>query len=117
VAERTGDLAAAALCYRQALTIAQEHDDKRHMWLGLSGLAQVAARRGMAEQAARIFGAIALNELKRYWLQQSADGINEQLYDQGLAAARATLGDTAFDETFAAGQALTMEQAIAEALL
>jgi tetratricopeptide (TPR) repeat protein len=117
VAERSGDLEAAALCYRQALTIAQEYDDKRHMWLGLSGLAQVAARRGMAEQAARIFGATTLDELRRFWLQQSADGINEQFYEQGLAAARATLGDTVFDQAYAAGQALTLEQAIAEALL
>ena len=52
----------------------------------------------------------------RDWLLLGTDDSDVGPYDQGLAAARAALGDGAFDEAFAAGQALTLEQAIAEAL-
>jgi hypothetical protein len=37
-------------------------------------------------------------------------------YEQHIAVARAALGDAAFDAAFAAGEVLTLDQAIAEAL-
>jgi hypothetical protein len=37
-------------------------------------------------------------------------------FDEALASARATLGEQAFDAAWAAGQAMTLEQAIAAAL-
>jgi predicted ATPase/transcriptional regulator with XRE-family HTH domain len=38
------------------------------------------------------------------------------IFEKAMTAARTTLGDTAFDAAWAAGQALTLEQAVAEAL-
>jgi hypothetical protein len=40
----------------------------------------------------------------------------KRLHDRVLAACRAALGDAAFGAAWAAGQALTLEQAVAEAL-
>jgi hypothetical protein len=38
------------------------------------------------------------------------------LHDRALTACHTALGDAAFDAAWAAGQALTLEQAVAEAL-
>src|SRR5262245_10805438 len=93
VAERTGDLRAAAQYYREAVEIAREYDDGMFIWLGSVGLAQVAVRQGLPGRAARIFGAAALENEGRFWLRDSPDAIDEQRYDEALAAARAALGD------------------------
>ena len=42
--------------------------------------------------------------------------ISRAPFDDALASARAALGEQAFDAAWAAGQAMTMEQAIAAAL-
>jgi DNA-binding CsgD family transcriptional regulator len=67
---------------------------------------------GQPEQAARLFGATAvlLESIgATIWATDKAD------YDRNLATARAQLGEEAFRAAFAAGQELSLAQAVAEA--
>ncbi len=75
---------------------------------GLAGLAEVAAAQGQAGRAGRLFGAadslLPSNSVYR-------EDVNKR-----VAAARARLDAATFEAGWSAGQAMTQEQAIAEAL-
>jgi DNA-binding NarL/FixJ family response regulator len=74
----------------------------------------VEAGRGQAERAARLYGAAAA-------LRERVDALVAQwerpAHERRLAAVRATLGPAAFDAAWAAGAALPLPAAIAEALV
>jgi hypothetical protein len=78
----------------------------------LDEIAQGAAAAGRPQQAGRLFGAAAA-------LRERAVGASWLLWrgtrDRALAAVRAALGADAFAAAWAAGQALTLEGALAEA--
>jgi hypothetical protein len=74
----------------------------------LAGLAEVAAAQGQAERAGRLFGA-ANSLLPPASLDR--EGVNKR-----IAAARAHLDAATFEAGWAAGQAMTQEQAITDAL-
>ena len=81
--------------------------------LALAGLAEVAAAQGQPRRAARLLGAAGA--------LPSAPLAARSLYlrapvDRAVAAARAALGEDAYNAARAEGAALTQEQAIAEAL-
>jgi hypothetical protein len=95
--------------------------------LRLEGLAQVVARQaahnpagGQMERAVRLFGAAAAlraalgDAASRSWSIPLAPA-NRDEYERQVAATRAALGVDAF-AAWAAGMALTPEQACAEAL-
>jgi tetratricopeptide (TPR) repeat protein len=108
-----GDLAAAAAHYSECLELAIERSDS---WVGahcLGGFAQLAAARGQLEQAARLAGAAAalfdaivvpLTYTERASLERA------------VAGWRARLGEARFAAAYAEGQALSIEQAFADAL-
>ena len=75
---------------------------------GLAGLAEVAAAQGQAERAGRLFGAAA-------GLLPAGSSYREEVNGRS-AAARATLDAATFEAGLAAGQAMTEEQAMTEAL-
>ncbi len=79
----------------------------------LEELAMTAAAAGQAERAARLLGAEAtLHEtIGIPILPAEQAGIEE-----AAAPARAALGEEAWVAAYAAGQAMTLEEAIAEAL-
>jgi len=79
----------------------------------LEGLAATAAAEGRAERAARLFGA---TENWRSLVGFPLPPTHHTIYERDIATARAQLGDDAFAAAWAAGKALTLEQAIAEAL-
>src|SRR5262245_65430993 len=79
----------------------------------LEGLAGVAVTQGLAEQGARLFGA---SEALRESMGWPLPPVSRADYERDVAAARAQLDEAAFAEEWAAGRALTLEQAIAEAL-
>jgi excisionase family DNA binding protein len=112
VAARQGDDARAALSVR-ALTISRELGDREATAHFLEGAAWIVQRAGLAEPAARLFAAAAA--------LREADGIRLSLvhragHEPAVAAARAALGDEAFAAAWAAGGALPVEAAVAEAL-
>ncbi|HKF35536.1 MAG TPA: tetratricopeptide repeat protein, partial [Ktedonobacteraceae bacterium] len=80
----------------------------------LTGLAEVAAAQGRAERAGRLLGAAkALSPLPANFFSE-ASSID---LDQDIAQARAHLDQAPFEAGWAAGQAMTQEQAISYALL
>ena len=80
---------------------------------GLVALAHRAAQRGQIEQAARLWGAAeALHETIGARLAPAARLIDERR----MTAARTRLGEAAFAAAWQAGRAMSLQQAIAEAL-
>jgi len=95
------------------LTGKQEIGSRLGVAEGIGWLAKGAALEGQPERAARLWGAAtALQEaLGRALTTNERGGLEEY-----QSAARAALGDEVFAAAFAAGEALTMEEAIAFAL-
>jgi tetratricopeptide (TPR) repeat protein len=122
-----GNTSAASACYSEALALFaglpswNEQRGRAGVAACLEGLAGAVARFDSA-RAARLYGATAqlraligqaaLNEFDLNYALP-ANRAADQLT---LAAVRAALDDTAFDAAWHAGQALTLEQAIIEAL-
>ncbi|HKV02227.1 MAG TPA: hypothetical protein VJQ26_08880, partial [Ktedonobacteraceae bacterium] len=75
---------------------------------GLAGLAEVAAAQGQAERAGRLFGAADR-------LLPAASLYRNDL-NRRVAEARANLDAARFEAGWAAGQAMTQEQAVTDAL-
>jgi hypothetical protein len=113
VARLRGDLATAEACGRAALAVYWELGSVVLLTSALTNLALTAAAGGQAERAARLLGATqALHQANASTRleSESADWARE------VIAARATLGEESWDATFAAGTALALEEAVAEAL-
>jgi predicted ATPase/class 3 adenylate cyclase/DNA-binding XRE family transcriptional regulator len=113
VALQRGELAQATVLLRDALTVCWELGDPRRCATVLESLAETAGGAGQGERAARLFGAAAaLRERLGTPLPASAQADIVQT----LGAARVALGEEAWTAAFAAGTALSLEQAIVEAL-
>jgi hypothetical protein len=107
---RLGDEPQAEVLYRKGLSMWQ---DMRRVGnglgivKGLAGLAEIAAAQGQAARAGRLFGAAAR-------LLPATSSYREEVQSRS-AAARAQLDTATFEAGWAAGQAMTEEQAITEA--
>jgi non-specific serine/threonine protein kinase len=116
VARKRGEVAQAKALLHEALALFRELGDPRRCAEGLEELAAtagVAEPAGQGERAARLLGAAAA---VRETLGAPPPPEERAETEQGVAAARAALGEERWAAAFAAGQALTLEQAIAEAL-
>jgi predicted ATPase/DNA-binding CsgD family transcriptional regulator/Tfp pilus assembly protein PilF len=108
-----GNYPRAQLMYEQSLTISRGLGNKRGIMMVLEAFASLAVARGRFESAVRLFGAIEAllaetgGELEPHY---RAD------FDRNLAAARAQLDEAAFQRAWAAGRAMSMDQAIEYAL-
>ncbi len=106
-----GDEQQAKTLYKQGLHLWQDMqrvDNGLGIVRGLAELAEVAAAQGQAERAGRLFGA-ADRLLPSASL--SRDDLNSR-----VAEARMHLDATAFTAGWTAGQAMTVEQAVTDAL-
>jgi predicted ATPase len=113
VALRQGEVDKAEALGREALALYWELADQRRCAVGLEELASSAGMAGLSERAARLLGAAsALREA----LGTPQPPQEQAETEQATAAARSTLGEAAWAAAFAAGRALPLEQAIAEAL-
>ena len=83
------------------------------MWGGLELLASTAGVAGQGERAARLLGASAT---QREVLGAPQPPQEQADVKQAVARARAALGEEAWAVAFAAGEALSLGEAIAEAL-
>ena len=110
------DASWAAEHFAAGLALIGELDDRVNASYFLNGLAEVAGRSGRLASAARLLGAAEVVReatgapLHGYTLEQG-------WYEQTVTAARAALGDDAFDLAWTQGHSLALEMAITEALL
>jgi predicted ATPase/DNA-binding CsgD family transcriptional regulator len=107
-----GDFARAADLFAESLALRWEQGDRMGIAGCLRGLASVAAMTHRHERAARLFGAA---EAVRETLGLPPPRHHAQ-YGQAVARARAGLGDEAFAAAWAAGRALPLADAVAEAM-
>ncbi len=105
-----GDNANAQTHFEEALILVHEID----IWIkdALAGLASVAKAQGRFLHAARLWGAADNNDV---WdiAKRHLQTVN---YEHEFASLSAQLGEIAFSEAWAAGKAMTKEQAVAYVL-
>jgi predicted ATPase/class 3 adenylate cyclase len=107
-----GDYAAAHPLIRQGLSLWNELGDKRWIAAALAGLGGAAAAQQHWVRATRLLGAA---EALLGSLGQVLESDDRVLYDQGIAAAHAELGQE-FEAAMQEGRDMSMEQAISYAL-
>jgi predicted ATPase len=113
VALLRGDSERARALYAESLGLKREVGDKLVTPEVLEGLASVAGARGEAERAARLFGA---SEVLREVMGVPPEPPESALQEPYLAAARSQLDEVVWQEAWAQGQAMTLEEAISYAL-
>jgi DNA-binding CsgD family transcriptional regulator len=110
IARDRGEYARAAAMMRERLALT--HDIWGVHW-AIAGMAGIAAEGGEHARAARLFGAAEANrEARGIGLGPAA----RATYAARAAPARAALGEAAFAAQWAAGRALTLAEAVAEAM-
>ncbi len=113
VASRQGDPRRGMAFFAEALTRQVEHEDRLNVAHCLAGIAGMAAALGQPELATRLLGAATA-------LLATMDAavwpVDQIEYDRSLAGVREQLGAARFAAAFAAGQALSPQDAVAEAL-
>jgi predicted ATPase/DNA-binding CsgD family transcriptional regulator len=112
VAQREGDHHEAIRALRRSLVLCQELGVPTDVVQELLALAGSLGALGEPLRAARLFGAA------QAYLQSSGtliDPSDQPEHDRNMALVRAQLGEAAFDAAWAAGQAMTFEQAVAYA--
>jgi non-specific serine/threonine protein kinase len=108
-----GHWAAAWSCYEEALTIGREIILNPSLPHFLEAVASLAVAQGEAERAARLYGAAErCREAKGTPLTPS----ERKEYERYVVAARASLGEECFAAAWSEGRAMTLEQAIDDAL-
>jgi len=112
-----GDMRRAEALAGEALALGRSAKDVRLYADGLEVCAIIRATQGQPEQAARLLGAATASR-ERIGMRRPLD-MPVAMADTVTAAvgsAQAALGEATWNAAFAAGQALSLEQAIAEAL-
>jgi DNA-binding CsgD family transcriptional regulator/Tfp pilus assembly protein PilF len=112
IARDQGNHARAAALYGESLALRWDQGEKSHLAGCLRGLASVAAAARHDAQAARLYGAA---EAMREAIGAPASR-QHALSEQAVAGVRSGLGEAAFALEWAAGRALPLAEAIAEAL-
>jgi tetratricopeptide (TPR) repeat protein len=108
-----GDSVRARVILCDGLILQQQFAEQDVMIDSLEACAGVAIGQGWAVRAVRLLGAAAA---LRTTIGARRVSAARPAYERDVASARAQLDDASFAAAWAAGQALTLEQAIAEAL-
>jgi DNA-binding CsgD family transcriptional regulator len=103
----------ATACYQESLTLRQETGEQEGIATALEGLAAVTGLQGQPVGAARLYGSA---ESLRTRLGAPLIPIDRPYYQQSVAAIRGQLDEPAFLKAWTEGQAMTLEEAIAEAV-
>jgi predicted ATPase len=113
VARLRGEVARAEALQREALVLARDLGDPRRCAELLEHVASTAAAAVQGARAARLLGAAAA---VRKTIGAPLPAPEREDVEEAVAAARAALGEAAWAMAFASGQALSLEEAIADAL-
>jgi non-specific serine/threonine protein kinase len=103
----------AIACYNESLTLSQETGGQEGIATAMEGLAAATGMQGQAVRAARLSG---FAESLRTLLGTPLPPIDRPAYQHTVAAIRAQLDTPSFLNAWTAGHALTLEEAIAEAV-
>jgi predicted ATPase/class 3 adenylate cyclase len=109
----TGDVVRAAAFDAEALEIRRDLGDRLSMAHSLDSIAATASRARFPETAARLYGA---SERLREELGAPIPPSERGRYETGLTMTRSAVGDEAYERAWAAGRAVSLDDAIAEAL-
>jgi predicted ATPase/DNA-binding XRE family transcriptional regulator len=109
-----GDDARTAALLQESVGLAGSLHDAWHVVYGITGLAGVAAVQGRAARAARLFG--AAENLRETMGVDVPSQTWRALNERDLASASEQLDAKAFDAAWAEGWAMTLQEAVAEAL-
>jgi ATP/maltotriose-dependent transcriptional regulator MalT len=108
-----GDHKRARELHEESLMLCRELGVRVIAAESLEGLACAAGSRGEAERAMRLFGAAeALREAVGYWQEHRERALREPY----LTAARSRMDEASWESAFAAGQAMSFEEAAEYAL-
>jgi tetratricopeptide (TPR) repeat protein len=107
------DLVEAARRLAQGLTLGQTVGDRTALTWCLAGLGSAAALGGQPERAARLWGAA---ERLRQSIGCRPAPASRATYERAMSIAHAALGDDVYAAAWAAGRALSLDAAVAEAL-
>jgi tetratricopeptide (TPR) repeat protein len=99
--------------FKESLALASGLGDKQNIAACLEGLAAIAGRRNQPARAARLYGAA---ETLRDRIGAPLLVPDREHYQQMTAHARAQLDQAAFRAAWTEGEAMSLEQAIAEGL-
>ena len=113
LAHMQGDDRRATAHYQESLALFRELEGKRLISACLEGLAGLAGAQRRPERAARLFGAAAA---LRESVGPPLPPVYRSYYEQDVAIARAGFAAERWAAAWAAGHALPLDQAIAEAL-
>jgi hypothetical protein len=113
VARLQGNLGRAEALYRETIAARRRLDVKEGLPENVLGLAAVACAAGEFAHAARLLGA---SDMLRETTHQPLPPIDRPHYERTRAAIQAGLPAADFARELAAGRAMSLEQAVAEAL-
>jgi len=113
LARRQGSTERARTSFTESLTLSAQLADKAGVSANLEGLARLAHVQGRWERGARLFGAAASLRERIGSPLSSAEAASD---GEMIATARTQLGESAFIAAWQAGQRLSLEQAVHEAL-
>jgi hypothetical protein len=108
-----GDAARAREHFRESLTLCREVGDWRTLHFNLIALATLANTERRGADAARLLGATAAVSARTGIPIQPPE---RHYHDLAVAAARAALGDAAYDAAYVVGRGWAVDEAIARAL-
>jgi predicted ATPase/class 3 adenylate cyclase len=115
-----GDDEQAVSFFTQALSLSRELDNKRAVIECLAGFAAVAAAREKTEAAARLYGAAEAQFqgllVEGKTIDSLIEPVDRKEFERYQGICRNQLGGAAFEQAWKAGQRLTLEQALAEAI-
>jgi len=109
----TGDVARAAALDAEALEIRRDLGDRLSIAYSLDSIAATASRAGFGEPGARLYGAA---ERLREELGAPVPASERAPYEEGLVMTRSAIGDEAYERAWAVGRAVSLDDAVAEAL-
>jgi hypothetical protein len=113
VATHRGELKQATALEREALRLFWALGNKRRCAEAFESLAMTAAVAGEAQWSARLLGVVA--GVRETIGAPQSEALRKDM-DQTVVGAQVALGEETWAAAFAAGQALSLEEAIAEAL-
>jgi len=113
VASANSDFEQARSCYRESLILRRDLGDQQGVWFTLHAVGFLTLQQGDTDRAARILAAAAALGGQLGVTPPSHDQVR---YDEAVEELRQSLGDGAFATSWATGQEMTTEDAVAYAL-